>query len=107
MPKDDVLHATVQNSDAHGLRTEISVNAALGKFLNLVAKSIGAKRILEIGTLAGYSTISLARALPKDGKVTSLELHKLNAKVISGGHYPAFKVLFQPTSPRKILRSLG
>ncbi|PBK66450.1 S-adenosyl-L-methionine-dependent methyltransferase [Armillaria solidipes] len=83
MPKDDVLHAALQNSDAHGLRTEISVNAALGKFLNLLARSIGAKRILEIGTLAGYSTISLARALPKDGKVISLELHELNAKVAS------------------------
>ncbi len=53
MPKDDVLHAALQNSDIHGLRTEISVNAALGKFLNLLARSIGAKRILEIGTLAG------------------------------------------------------
>ncbi|KAK0498864.1 O-methyltransferase-domain-containing protein [Armillaria luteobubalina] len=83
MPKDDVLHAALQNSDAHGLRTEISVSAALGKFLNLLAKSIGAKKILEIGTLAGYSTISLARALPKDGKVISLELNELNAKVAS------------------------
>ncbi|KAK0205413.1 O-methyltransferase family 3 protein [Desarmillaria ectypa] len=83
MPTDNVLHTALQNSDAHGLRTEISVSPALAKFLNLLARSIGAKRILEIGTLAGYSTISLARALPKDGKVISLELHKLSAKVAS------------------------
>ncbi|KAK0469048.1 O-methyltransferase family 3 protein [Desarmillaria tabescens] len=82
-PTDDILRAAVQNSDAHGLRTEISVSTALGRFLNLLARSIGAKRILEIGTLAGYSTIYLARALPKDGKVISLELHELHAKVAS------------------------
>lgn len=81
MPEDDVLHAALQNCEAHRLRTEISVNTALEKILNLLTRSIGAKRNLEIGILAGYSTISLARALPKDGKIISLKLHELHAKV--------------------------
>src|SRR6185295_1779416 len=47
----------------------------------LLARMIGAKRILEIGTLAGYSTIWLARALPKDGKLISLEFDRKHADV--------------------------
>jgi predicted O-methyltransferase YrrM len=45
-------------------------------FLNLIARSIGARRILEVGTLGGYSTIWLARALPKDGRLVTLEVEK-------------------------------
>jgi len=48
--------------------------APQGKFLSLLARAVGARRILEIGTLGGYSTIWLARALPADGRVVTLEL---------------------------------
>jgi len=80
IPKDDVLDAVVKNSKEQGL-LNIAVAKAQGKFLNLLAKSIGAKKILEIGTLGGYSTIWLARALPVDGKIITLELYPDNAKV--------------------------
>src|SRR6202012_3326241 len=51
----------------------ISVTAAQGKLLMLLARMIGARRILELGTLAGYSTIWLGRGLPADGRLVSLE----------------------------------
>ena len=57
------------------------VSATQGKFLYLLAKMKGAKRILEIGTLGGYSTIWLARAIPDDGTVISLEYDQLYADV--------------------------
>ncbi|KAF7359915.1 hypothetical protein MVEN_00717400 [Mycena venus] len=53
---------------------ELAVSTAHGKFLNLLLLSIGAKRVLEVGSLAGYSAIWMARALPDDGEVISLEL---------------------------------
>ena len=52
IPKDDVLDAAVRNSTEQGLR-DIAVTQAQGKFLHLLAKSIGAKKILEVGTLGG------------------------------------------------------
>ena len=60
---------------------EIDVSAAQGKMLELLARGVGAKRILEIGTLGGYSTIWLARALPDDGRVVTLELKEEYARV--------------------------
>ncbi|KAK0211627.1 O-methyltransferase-domain-containing protein [Armillaria fumosa] len=78
--KDEALDAAIQNSEANGL-PPISVSPAQGQLLYLLAKSIGAKRILEVGTLGGYSTIHLARALPDDGKVITLELDEHHAKV--------------------------
>ncbi|KAJ7192709.1 O-methyltransferase family 3 protein [Mycena pura] len=78
--KDEALDYALQNSAAHDL-PEIAVSAAQGKLLNLQARSIGAKRILEVGTLGGYSTIWLARAVPADGEVITLELNELHAKV--------------------------
>jgi len=80
LEKDDVLDAALANSNANEL-PEIAVSAAQGKFLKLLATSIGAKRILEVGTLGGYSTIWLARALPKDGKLVTLELDGKHARV--------------------------
>ena len=59
----------------------IDVSPAQGKFLNLLARMIGAKRILEIGTLGGYSSIWLARALPKDGRLVTLEANSHHADV--------------------------
>ncbi|KAK0437940.1 O-methyltransferase family 3 protein [Desarmillaria tabescens] len=80
LQNDETLEAALQNSEANGLPV-ISVSPAQGKFLYLLAKSIGAKRILEVGTLGGYSAIHFARALPDDGKVTTLELEERYAKV--------------------------
>ena len=59
----------------------ISISPNQGKFLQLLARLCHAKKILEIGTLAGYSTIWLARALPKDGKLITVEYEPLHARV--------------------------
>ena len=77
---DDVLAATLANNEAQGL-PPIDVSAAQGKMLFLLAQMAGARRILEVGTLGGYSTIWLARALPDDGQLITLELEPNHAKV--------------------------
>lgn len=77
---DDALAATLANNEAQGL-PPIDVSAAQGKMLFLLAQVAGAKRILEIGTLGGYSTIWLARALPEDGRLVTLELEAHHAAV--------------------------
>lgn len=64
--EDEALSAAIRHSAAAGLPA-IAVSAAHGKLLNLLAMSIRAKRILEIGTLGGYSAIWMAQALPEDG----------------------------------------
>lgn len=71
-PDDDVLHAALRDSEAAEL-PHVNVTAPQGKFLQLLAQVQGARTILEIGTLGGYSTIWLARALPADGRLISLE----------------------------------
>jgi len=78
--KDEALEKALAQSHKEGL-PDISVSAAQGKFLKLLALSIGAKRILEVGTLGGYSTIWLAQALPEDGKLITFELSEKHAKV--------------------------
>ena len=70
--QDEPLAAALADCDAAGLPA-ISVTPPLGKLLHLLAGIRGARRILEIGTLGGYSTIWLARALPADGELISLE----------------------------------
>ena len=75
-----MLDAALADSDAGGL-PPINVAPNQGKFLEILAQSHRAKRILEIGTLGGYSTIWLARALPTDGQLVSLELEAHHAKV--------------------------
>lgn len=70
--QDDVLEQVLTNNKQAGL-PEIDVSPAQGKMLYLLAKTKGAKRILEIGTLGGYSTIWLARALQEDGELMTLE----------------------------------
>jgi predicted O-methyltransferase YrrM len=77
---DPVLDAVIAASDAAGL-PEIAVAPNQGALLNLLARAVGARRILEIGTLGGYSTIWLARALPKDGKLITLEVDRKHAEV--------------------------
>ncbi|KAE9402665.1 S-adenosyl-L-methionine-dependent methyltransferase [Gymnopus androsaceus JB14] len=80
IPQDPVLDAALKNSAENGL-PEIAVSTAQGKFLHLHARSIQAKRILEVGTLGGYSTIWLGRALPEDGELITLEINDKHAKI--------------------------
>jgi predicted O-methyltransferase YrrM len=77
---DPMLDAALEASDAAGL-PQIQVAPNQGKLLMLLAQAQGARRILEIGTLGGYSTIWLARALPADGRLISLEAVPTHAKV--------------------------
>ncbi|MFE4518413.1 O-methyltransferase [Kitasatospora sp. NPDC056783] len=77
---DPVLAAATAAATAAGL-PEIAVAPNQGKLLHLLALTQGAKRILEVGTLGGYSTIWLARALPADGRLISLELDGRHAEV--------------------------
>ena len=77
---DAALEAALADSAAAGL-PEIAVSPAQGKLLTLLARAIGARRILEIGTLGGYSAICLARALPPDGRLVTLELEPKHAAV--------------------------
>src|SRR5437762_1300294 len=76
----DALGAALRAADAAGLPA-ISVSAPQGKFLKLLAQSIDARRILEIGTLAGYSAIWLAQALPPGGRLVTLEVDATHAGV--------------------------
>jgi predicted O-methyltransferase YrrM len=79
-PSDPALTEALESSARAGL-PEIQVSTVQGKLLHVFARSIGARRILEIGTLGGYSTIWLARALPPDGKLISLEADPKHADV--------------------------
>ena len=79
-PEDAALQATRAAMQQEGL-PGINVSASGGQLLHLLALMSGAKRILEIGTLGGYSAIWLARALPADGKLISLELNEHHADV--------------------------
>jgi len=80
MPADAVLDAALKANEAAGLPS-IDVSPLQGKFLHLLALTKGARRILEIGTLGGYSTIWLARALPAGGHMVTLELDPKHAQV--------------------------
>jgi caffeoyl-CoA O-methyltransferase len=77
---DEALAATRQSIIDENI-PQISVSPNQGKYLNLLAKLCNAKRILEIGTLGGYSTIWMARALPADGKLVTLEYEPKHAAV--------------------------
>src|SRR5262245_39240288 len=77
---DAMLDAALAASAAAGL-PEIAVSPAQGKFLMLLARAIDAGRVLELGTLGGYSTIWLARALAKGGRVVTIESDPHHAKV--------------------------
>ncbi|MFI9173002.1 O-methyltransferase [Streptomyces lincolnensis] len=79
-PQDDVLDAAVRDSEGAGLPS-IAITAPQGKLLQLLAQIQGARNILELGTLGGYSTIWLARALPADGRLVSLEYDPRHAEV--------------------------
>ncbi|HVU20851.1 MAG TPA: O-methyltransferase [Rhizomicrobium sp.] len=77
---DPALDTTRRASRAAGL-PDIAVSATQGKLLQLMARMVGAKRILEVGTLGGYSAIWLARALPADGELITLEYDPKHADV--------------------------
>lgn len=77
---DAALAAALADSAAAGL-PEISVTPSQGKLLHLLARAQGATRILEVGTLGGYSTIWLARALPPGGRLVTLEVDPKHAAV--------------------------
>ncbi|MGW3283062.1 O-methyltransferase [Streptomyces sp. NPDC001002] len=79
-PEDEALTAATRDSEAAGL-PHAAVTAPQGKLLHLLAQIHGATRILEIGTLGGYSTIWLSRALPADGRLISLEFSARHAEV--------------------------
>jgi predicted O-methyltransferase YrrM len=83
VPTDAALEAALKASAAGGLPS-IQVAPNQGKLLGLWARALGARNILEIGTLGGYSTIWLARALPPGGKVITLELERKHADVALG-----------------------
>jgi predicted O-methyltransferase YrrM len=74
------LQAALDASEAAGLPS-IAVSAAYGKLIHLLARAVGARKILEIGTLGGYSGIWLASALPRDGELITLELDPKHAEV--------------------------
>jgi predicted O-methyltransferase YrrM len=77
---DPVLEGVLETSRAAGL-PEINVTPAQGRLLQVLARSYNARRVLEIGTLGGYSAICLGRALPLDGRVVTLELKPSHAEV--------------------------
>jgi predicted O-methyltransferase YrrM len=78
--EDDVLAPIKEEAKAHDL-PDIHVPAHVGKLIHLIARLSSPKRVLEIGTLAGYSTIWLARALPVGGKLITIEGVPLHAEI--------------------------
>ena len=79
-PQDAALSETISEMEREGV-PGINVSGVEGKLLQVLALAIGAKRVLEIGTLGGYSGIHLARALPHDGKLITLEIDPHHADV--------------------------
>ena len=77
---DPVLEACLRSSRAAGL-PEIQVSPVQGRLLELMVGATGARRVLEIGTLGGYSAICLARALPADGRLVTLEIEPRHVEV--------------------------
>src|SRR5215217_6715542 len=79
-PEDAALKDTIKSLDKEGL-PQISVSANQGKFLQVMALLCKATKILELGTLGGYSTIWMARALPENGKIVTVEVDETHARV--------------------------
>lgn len=78
--EDEALRQAVESAEAAGLPS-IQVSPAQGKLLQILVRLLGARRILEFGTLGGYSAILMARALPADGRLTTLEAKPEYAEV--------------------------
>jgi caffeoyl-CoA O-methyltransferase len=79
-PQDEALEAAVRESRRAGL-PEIQVSPNEARLLQLLAEMVGARRILEVGTLGGYSAIHFGRALPQGGELISLEIDERHAEV--------------------------
>lgn len=77
---DDALEAALRDTAAAGL-PQIQITPALGQLLGVLVSAVGAHRVLEIGTLGGYSAIWLARALPAEGRLVTLEIDNHHAEV--------------------------
>lgn len=112
-PDDAVLRAAVERSRAEGL-PEIAVSPMQGRLLNILARAMGARSILEVGTLAGYSAIWLARALPSGGRLITLEVDAHHAAVaranLDAAALPNVEVRVGParaTMPQLIAESAG
>lgn len=80
LPEDEALDAALAHNRKAGL-PPIDVSPAQGKLLYLLARLAGARNVLEVGTLGGYSTIWLARAIPEGGRVVSLEYEPDHARI--------------------------
>ena len=80
VPPDEVLEKGLRDAEAAGL-PGIQVSPNQGKLLYLIARIAGARNVLEIGTLGGYSTSWLARAVPPGGRVVTLEMSAAHARV--------------------------
>jgi caffeoyl-CoA O-methyltransferase len=78
-PEDELLVSLREEADRTGL-PPISVSADEGRLLQVLLTSIGARRVLEVGTLGGYSAIWMARALPADGELVSIEIEPRHAE---------------------------
>lgn len=79
-PHDAALERAFRAPQAHGL-PPINVAASEGKLLGMLLRMVGARRVVEIGTLAGYSAIHMARALPEDGVLHTIELEERHAAI--------------------------
>ena len=97
-PEDPVLTAALADAETAGLPA-IQVSAGQGKFLYLLAKLVGARRILEVGTLGGYSAIWLARALPPEGKLITLVECRLNNRNQDPGSETPAEVAAESAGP--------
>ncbi len=80
LPHDPVFAETLRAANDAGLPS-INVSAPQGMLLHVLVRAVGARRVLEIGTLAGYSTIWMAKAVPEGGTVVTLELDPHHAQV--------------------------
>jgi predicted O-methyltransferase YrrM len=80
---DEAMDGAIEAADAAGLPA-IQVSPAEARLLTVLCGAVGARRILEFGTLAGYSTIALARALPEDGRLITLEYDPDHAEIARG-----------------------
>lgn len=78
--EDDLLRQLPAEAEQRGVPL-IHISPEQGRFLQVLMKAAGAKRVIEIGSLFGYSTIWLARALPEDGRLLALEAHPLHAQL--------------------------
>ncbi len=79
-PHDEALRRAFEAPEAHGMPA-IQVAPSEGKLLGLILRLAGARKVVELGTLAGYSAIRMARALPEDGKLYTIELDPKHAEV--------------------------